>query len=51
MLGWNHNDGEIPTPLEVSGNSMVDFVVVSDFPVLMKPDTYTLITSVNPIIA
>lgn len=48
LLGWNHNN-ELPNPVDVSANSYVDFVIVSDFPELMKPDIYTITTSVEPV--
>lgn len=46
MLGWNHNY-ELTNTVDVLANSDVDFVIVSDFPELMKPDEYTLTTTVN----
>lgn len=44
LLGWNHLTGELPNPVEVSANSELDFVIVSEFQVGTYPGTYTLTT-------
>ena len=46
MLGWNHDNGLIGA-FDVSSNSELDFVIVSDFPIGVKSGDYTLTTTTN----
>ena len=49
LLGWNHLTGEITESVTVPANrGTVDFIIVSDFPKMLVPDTYTITTTVKP---
>jgi hypothetical protein len=47
MLGWNHNN-PLESPVDVASNSELDFVIVSEFPQMTYPGTYTITTTVEP---
>ena len=47
MLGWDHVDGLIGNPFTVTALTDLDFVIVSDFPQMMKPAEYTITTTVD----
>lgn len=47
LLGWNQNTEELTTPVTVSAGQELDFVIVSDFPKMMKPGMYNITTTVN----
>jgi len=47
MLGWDHLNDGLTNPLDVLSNTELDFVIVSEFPKMMIPNTYTLTTTVN----
>ena len=48
MLGWDHLNDELISPVEVLANSELDFVIVSEFPQMMIPDNYTIETKIVP---
>lgn len=49
LLGWNHIDGELSNPVEVTSDSELDFVIVSEFPIGTVPGAYTITTEVQPV--